>query len=142
ANLENVVDAGIWKDLEQRRFIQDKIDGIIQNNTFENKLFEVINSLIKDCKVNESYYSKEAESIYLKELEQKLKATFKYYDINNKTEQEDIINELFVVFIEQLKAYKYLKIKRLDEKVLEFLNGENEDGEVFCSDKKQLKKLY
>ena len=49
---------------------------------------------------------------------------------------------MFKVFIDQLKKYEYVKIKRLDEKVLEFLQGKNEDGEIFCSQPKQLKKLY
>jgi CRISPR-associated endonuclease Csn1 len=142
ANLKSVVDVAIWENLSQRKFIQDKIDEIIQNNTFENKLLEAVNSLIKECKVNESYYSQEAEPIYLKELENKLISTFKYFEINNKREQEIIVNDLFSVFIDQLKVYEFIKIKRLDEKVLEFLTGENEDGEVFCSDKKRLKKLY
>ena len=59
-----------------------------------------------------------------------------------KYEQESILNKLFPLFTEQLKKLAYIKIDRLDEKVLDFLKGKNEDGEVFCSNPKQLKKLY
>jgi CRISPR-associated endonuclease Csn1 len=44
--------------------------------------------------------------------------------------------------MDQLKKQEFIKIKRLDEKVLEFLDGKNEDGEVFCSNEKRLNKLY
>ncbi len=142
ANINSIVDESIWRNPQQRQYIQNEIAKIIQNNTYGNKLLEVVNGLIKECKISESYYSKEAEPIFKSDLEKKLVSTFKYFDIKDKNEQECIMNDLFAVFMEQLKAYEFIKIKRLDEKVLEFLKGENEDGEVFCSDIKRLEKLY
>ncbi|MBG6061456.1 CRISPR-associated endonuclease Csn1 [Flavobacterium sp. CG_9.1] len=142
ANIESIVDEVIWNDLGQRKYIQDKIAEIIANNIFDNGLLEVVNGLIKECKVDGAYYSKEAEDTYRKDLSKKLVSFFKFHHIDDGIKQETILNELFPVFIEQLKAYKFIKVKRLDEKVLEFLKGENEDGEVFCSNAKQLKKLY
>jgi CRISPR-associated endonuclease Csn1 len=142
ANIESIVDESIWNNAEQRKEIQDKIAEIIANNTFENGLLEVVNGLIKECKVDGAYYSKEAEATYKKDVDKKLVSFFKFHQINEITKQEAISNELFTVFIEQLKAYEFIKVKRLDEKVLEFLKGENQDGEVFCSNAKQLKKLY
>jgi CRISPR-associated endonuclease Csn1 len=142
ANIESIVDEAIWKDVEQRKYIQDKIAEIISNNTFENGLQEIVNGLIKECKVDGAYYSKEAEDTYRKDLSKKLVSFFKFHHIDDITKQETILNELFPVFIQHLKAYEFIKVKRLDEKVLEFLKGENEDGEVFCSNPKQLKKLY
>ncbi|MFN4220497.1 MAG: type II CRISPR RNA-guided endonuclease Cas9, partial [bacterium] len=62
--------------------------------------------------------------------------------IENESEQKVILDNLLPIFIEQLKKYEFIKVKRLDEKVLEFLSGENQDGEVFCSNPKRLKKLY
>ncbi|WP_326936498.1 type II CRISPR RNA-guided endonuclease Cas9 [Flavobacterium sp. PL11] len=142
ANIESIVDESIWNDAEQQKYIQDKIAGIIANNTYENGLLEIVNGLIKECKVDGAYYSKEAEVTYIKDLDKKLFSFFKFQHIENAEKQEVILNELFPVFMEQLKAYEFIKVKRLDEKVLEFLKGENEDGEVFCSNPKQLKKLY
>lgn len=142
ANIKSIVDESIWENLEQREYIQNEIAKIIENYTYENKLLEVVNGLIKECKKSESYYSKEAEPIFKNDLEKRLASIFKYFDIKDKNEQDSISNDLFAVFMEQLKAYEFIKIKRLDEKVLEFLKGENEDGEVFCSDIKRLEKLY
>ena len=142
ANIENIVDENIWKDPEQRKYIQNKIAEIIANNTFENSKLEIINGLIKECKTNGNYYSKEAENVYKNDLEKKLSQFFKFQKIESSEEQKAIFDELFPIFISQLKVYEYIKIKRLDEKVLEFLSGKNEDGEVFCSNPKQLNKLY
>lgn len=139
ANVENIVDEEIWSDVVQRKFIQDKIALIIENHTYENGLLEAVNSLIKDCKMDNGYYSKEAEATYKSDLNKKLTPFFKYNSIGDK---HMVLDELFPIFIEQLKAYEFVKIKRLDEKVLEFLNGENEDGQIFCSNEKRLNKLY
>jgi CRISPR-associated endonuclease Csn1 len=139
ANIENIIDKDIWSDEIQRKFIQDRIASIIENNIYDNGLLEAVNSLIKDCKTDNCYYSKEAERTYKNDLNKKLVPFFKYNLIEDK---EVVLNKLFPIFIERLKAYEFVKVKRLDEKVLEFLNGENEDGEVFCSNEKRLNKLY
>ncbi|RXP46417.1 type II CRISPR RNA-guided endonuclease Cas9 [Lutibacter sp. HS1-25] len=142
ANIKNIVDDKIWNDLDQRNYIQTKIAEIVENNTFDKNQLEIINGLIKDCKVNDEYYSTEAETIYKNDLLKKLVSFFKNHKIEDENEQLKIINNLFQIFIGQLKLHEYIKIKRLDEKVLEFLQGKNEDGEVFCSNPKHLKKLY
>jgi CRISPR-associated endonuclease Csn1 len=142
ANIENIVDENIWKDIEQREYIKSKIVEIIDNYTFEKGQLEIINGLIKESKLNEEYYSKEAESIYKKDLAHKLVSFYKRNSIDNESDQNDILENLFPIFIEQLKKQDFIKIKRLDEKVLEFLQGENNDGEVFCSHPKRLMKLY
>lgn len=139
ANIENIVDDEIWNDVQQRKYIQDKIATIIESHTYENGLLESVNSLIKDCKIGNCYYSKEAEVTYKSDLNKKLSSFFKYHLIEDK---QAILDELFPIFMEQLKAYEFVKIKRLDEKVLAFLSGENENGQFFCSNKKSLKKLY
>lgn len=142
ANVQNIVDDEIWKDELQRKYIQTQIAEIVENYTFEKSQLEVINGLIKDAKLKKEYYSSEAESIYKKDLATKLVSFFKYNAIENESEQKTILDNLFPIFIEQLKKYEFIKIQRLDEKVLEFLKGENQDGEIFCSNPKQLKKLY
>jgi len=142
ANIESIVDESIWKDQNQRKYIQNKIAEIIENHTHDNGLVEVINALIKECKNDNAFYSKEAEFAYRDDLKKQLTYFFKHQKIEEKRHQEKVINDLFPVFIEQLKKYEFIKIKRLDEKVLDFLNGKNADGEVFCNDDKKLNKLY
>ncbi|WP_100611034.1 type II CRISPR RNA-guided endonuclease Cas9 [Confluentibacter lentus] len=142
ANIENIVDKDIWQNDEQRHYIKNQIAEIVDNYTFEKNQLEIINGLIKESKLKEEYYSKEAESIYKKDLANKLVSFYKNNAVENESEQKEIFDSLFPIFIGQLKKYEFIKIKRLDEKVLEFLSGENEDGEVFCSNPKQLKKLY
>ena len=137
ANIENIVDEHIWNNPEERLYIQNKIAELIDNNTFENSKLEVINGLIKDCKVDNCYYSKEAEASYKVDLEKKVAYVFR-----NNDNQKAIVEELFPIFLQQLKKYEYITIKRLDQKVVEFLKGENEDGMVYCTDdeKDEIKK--
>jgi CRISPR-associated endonuclease Csn1 len=137
ANIENIVDENIWNNPEERLYIQNKIAALIDNNTCENSKLEIINGLIKDCKIDNCFYSKEAEATYKTDLEKKVATVFRDSD-----DQKAIVNELYPVFIEQLKKYEYINIKRLDEKVIEFLKGENEDGEIYCSNLNRLNKLY
>lgn len=137
ANIENIVDNQIWNNPEERLYIQNKIAEIIENNTLENNKLEIINGLIKECKADNCYYSKEAEHSYKNDLQKKVATIFR-----NNEDQEAIVEELFPIFIAQLKKHEYITIKRLDEKVVEFLKGENEDGEMYCSDQKKLNKLY
>ncbi|POS00948.1 CRISPR-associated endonuclease Csn1 [Flavobacterium croceum DSM 17960] len=159
ANIENIVDENIWKDIEQRKYIQTKIAEIVENYTFEKNQLEVINGLLKEYKTedkdgNKVYYSLEAEANFKTDLKKKLNTLYKSFQIENEQEQTNIFENLFPIFIEQLKKYEYIKIKRLDEKVIEFLKGENETGQVFCTEEKgtdeekekkianRLKKLY
>lgn len=140
ANIESIVDKKIWNDQTQRKYIQDSIAKIIETNTYDNGLLEVINGLMKEYKKDSVYYSKEAETSFKNDLQKKLNSFYKYHKIEDN--QDQILNDLLPVFIEQIKKQEFITIKRLDEKVLEFLSGENEDGEIFCTDQKQLKKLY
>lgn len=142
ANIENIVDESIWNDVEQRKYIQTKIAEIVENYTFDKNLLEIINGLIKEAKLKTEYYSKEAENLYKTDLTSKLVSFYKNHSIENETDKKNILDNLLPIFIEQLKKYEFIKVKRLDEKVLEFLSGQNEDGEIFCSNPKQLKKLY
>jgi len=137
ANIQNIVDEHIWNNLEDRLYIQNKIAELIDNNTFENSKLEIINGLIKDCRVDNCYYSKEAEATYKADLGKKVAYVFRNY-----ADQKAIVEELFPVFIDQLKKYEYLPIKRLDEKVIDFLKGENQDGEIYCTNQNRLNKLY
>jgi CRISPR-associated endonuclease Csn1 len=140
ANIENIVDAAIWKNLDDRKYIQTKIAALIATNTFDNNLLEIVNGLIKECKVGACYYSKEAEATFKSDLDKKVSSFVKLNKIEDQ--KESIMGLLFPIFIEQLKKYEFISIKRLDEKVFDFLDGQNDDGQVFCNTKNKLKKLY
>jgi CRISPR-associated endonuclease Csn1 len=140
ANIENIVDADIWKNLDDRSYIQTKIAELIATNTFDNNVLEIVNGLIKECKVGGFYYSKEAEATYKLDLDKKVSLFVKLNQIEDQ--KESILSQLFPVYIEQLKKYEFVTIKRLDEKVFDFLDGQNDDGQVFCKAKNKLKKLY
>ena len=140
ANIENIVDAAIWKNLEDRKYIQTKIAALIATNTFDNNLLEIVNGLIKECKVEACYYSKEAETTFKSDLDKKVSSFVKSNKIEDQ--KESIMVLLFPIFIEQLKKYEFITIKRLDEKVFDFLDGQNDDGQIFCNTKNKLKKLY
>ncbi|MBN2637570.1 MAG: CRISPR-associated protein Csn1 [Bacteroidales bacterium] len=140
ANIEKVVDAAIWQQPAERIKIQDGIANIIENNILENALLEAANGLIKDCKANNDYYSKEAEGFLKKDLQKRLDYIFKSKGI--KEGKEKISDDLFTVFIEHFKKNSFIPIKRLDGKVFEFLKGNNNTGEVYCNEEGRLKKLY
>src|SRR5690606_18208446 len=77
ANIENIVDKDIWQDDKQRNYIKNQIAKIVDNYTFEKNQLEIINGLVGESKLKEEYYSKEAESIYKKDLTNKLVSFYK-----------------------------------------------------------------
>lgn len=147
ANIEKIVDESIWNDANQRKFIQDKISEIIETYTYEKSKLEIINGLIKEYKTPDKngvkvYYSFEAETSFENDFKKKLVSFYNSYQNVNEEEKNIIFKDLFPIFIQQLKNYEYIKVQRLDEKVLDFIKGKNDEGQIFCNDTKQLKKMY
>jgi CRISPR-associated endonuclease Csn1 len=142
ANIEKIVEPTIWNKPEQRLSIRENISEIIENHSYENARLEIINGLIKNCKNEQTYYSKEAEPIYKTDLKNAMVRFFKLYHHEDANIQASLVDELFPMFMKQLKLNEFKKIKRLDEKVLEFLSGQNQDGEIYCKNQQSLKKLY
>jgi CRISPR-associated endonuclease Csn1 len=142
ANIESIVDESIWNDRNQRKFIQDKIAEIIETFTYEKSKLEIINGFIKEAKNEGFYYSKEAEKSYRQSLSSKLETFYKNFNIDNEEDRFFILDDLFPIFIQQLKDYEYIKVQRLDEKVLDFIKGKNDDGEIFCTNEKRINNLY
>ncbi len=144
ANISTIVDAEIWKDEKEKSIIKNEIFKIIKNDVFEREILNVANGLIKSSKSEGEIYSEESKSIFKSDFDKAIENLIK--------KREDLeINELFVEevyldYIEEIKKYdkerKFLPIPRLDEKVIQFLLGNNNDGVVYCSDKKKVKKLY
>lgn len=144
ANISTIVDAEIWKDEKEKNIIKNEIFKIIKNDVFEREILNVANGLIKNSKSEGEIYSEESKSIFKSDFDKAIENLIK--------KREDLeINELFIEevyldYIEEIKKYdkerKFLPIPRLDEKVIQFLLGNNNDGVVYCSDEKKIKKLY
>lgn len=119
ANMKNVVKEQNWNNEDDRKLIKSEIEKIINNHQIENKLLFVINGYIKTNFKNS--YSKEADSIYRKELEQSFEFEFgkkKWQTLNTN----NLFEKNYFLFVEQFKNKTFLKIKRIDEKVIEFLS--------------------
>lgn len=144
ANIENVIDDEIWKDEKEKYIVKNGIFNIIKNDVFEREILNVANGLIKNSKSEGEIYSEESKSIFKSDFDKAIENLIK--------KREDLeINELFIEevyldYIEEIKKYdkerKFLPIPRLDEKVIQFLLGNNNDAVVYCSDEKKIKKLY
>jgi CRISPR-associated endonuclease Csn1 len=144
ANIENVVDDKIWNDENEKAIIKKEISNIIKNDVFEREVLNVANGLIKKSKTESENYSEESKNIFKRNFEKALENLFeKRKDLEK---DQSFINEVYLNFIEEIKKYdkerRFLPIPRLDEKVIQFLQGNNNDGVVYCSDKKKIKKLY
>ena len=140
ANMDKLVQSEKWNNKEERAFIEEEVGKIIDNHQEENKVLFVINSLLKNN--FDSSYSNEAKEIFKKELEALFQKEFGTKTWQNKTNKADILTDAFEKFKTYSEKREFLKIKRIDEKVIAFLRGENENGEIYCEDKKLLKNLY
>lgn len=118
ANMKNVVKEQHWNNDDDKKLIQSEIKKIIDNHQIENKLLFVINGFIKTN--FENSYAKEADSIYRKELEASFEYEFgkkKWKEINTN----NLFEENYTLFVKQFERKEFLQIKRIDEKVIEFL---------------------
>jgi len=148
ANAEKVVDENIWKNEQKRNDLQNEIKLIIENNTLDNQIKQVINGLIKNCKKsnNNFTYNEQSKESYKNDVENALNS---FYGKNSWKELENndrILETSCKTFFEQLKEKggtgDFIKPKRTDEKVIDLLLGKNETGEIYCSDESRIKKLY
>jgi len=142
ANMDMLVISEKWNDEKDRAFIETGIGNIIDKHQEENKVLYAINSLLKKCFNNNFNYSKEAEDSYRTDLEKILKKEFGTKSWSYKPNRNKILSDAFENFIKYLKERKHVKIKRIDEKTIDFLKGKNETGEIFCEDENLFKKLY
>lgn len=146
ANMPKVVDADIWKEEENRAKITKGIDNILENHDVENKLAFIINGQLKNSRDGQETYSKENEAMYHSIIEKRLKEVFGAKSWKNLENKNEILEKTFQEFIEQFQKNMgkgtFLKIKRIDEKVIAFLKGDNENGVVYCNNEDRLKDLY
>lgn len=144
ANIEKIVDNEFWNNEEDRRIIQNEIAKLIENDVFEKHVLNTVNGLIKHSKTNDENYSESAKQIFRKDFDSAIANILKSYE--NQEDLIEFVEHVFHLFLEELKkqekARTFLPIPRLDEKVIQFLIGNNKDGVVYCTDKTKLKKLY
>ena len=144
ANIEKVVDEHIWKDVKERAIIQNEISKIIKSDVFEREVLNIVNGLIKNSKTEGENYAEESKNIFKTEFD---KAIAKIFEKNNDIEfNQTFLDDTYLKYVKELKKYdkarSFLPVPRLDEKVIQFLLGNNKDGMVYCSDKNKTKKLY
>jgi CRISPR-associated endonuclease Csn1 len=140
ANLGKVVDSELWNNDEVRAQIQNAIGEIIENHTLENAKIDVINGILKNMLEDDGSYSTQAEDIFKEELRNRFKSLVKRFNL--VASSDELEQELFPILRKQLKEQEFLKIKRIDDKVKEFLLGENSDARVFVNDETRFKNLY
>ncbi|HFA47475.1 MAG TPA: type II CRISPR RNA-guided endonuclease Cas9 [Bacteroidetes bacterium] len=141
ANMEKVIDDDIWKVDDNKDFIKEELDKLIENNREENRLLFIVNELLKGCKDQNSVYSEEAKPYYDKRIIEKLKNSFgekTWEKRNDKKETIDFVShEFYTQFKKKGGKGEFKKIKRLDEKVKQFIKNNG-----FCSDERKLDELY
>jgi CRISPR-associated endonuclease Csn1 len=121
ANMKNVVDTERWKNKDDRELIENEIKNIIDNHREENKIQFVINSLLKNCIDEGFHYSKEAENGFRDDLHKQFESEFGKKTWNEKEDKEQILSQAFDEFLKHLKSGEFVTIKRIDEKVIDFL---------------------
>ncbi|MAL21651.1 MAG: type II CRISPR RNA-guided endonuclease Cas9 [Xanthomarina sp.] len=122
ANMDKIIKPERWENNEDRELIEKEVGEIINNHQEENKMLFAVNSALKICFDNHQTYSKEAETGYKDDVEKQLKKEFGEKTWDNKPNKEALFSEAFDIFIQHLKERKHPAIKRIDEKVMEFLS--------------------
>lgn len=122
ANMDKIIKPERWKNKEDRELIEKEVGEIINKHQEENKMLFAINSALKICFDNHQTYSKEAETGYKDDVEKQLKKEFGEKTWDNKPNKEALFLDAFEIFIQHLKERKHPVIKRIDEKVMEFLS--------------------
>ena len=142
ANLENIVDKNIWKDENNRKQIECGINKIIEGHTNKTKIINVVNSAIKECREENSFYSEYNNKVYKDILEEKLENIYGSKTWNDLENKSEISIDAFKSFVKSFKENKNISPKRIDEEVIDFVLGKNENGELFCLDEKRIEKLF
>ncbi|WP_417856486.1 type II CRISPR RNA-guided endonuclease Cas9 [Xanthomarina gelatinilytica] len=122
ANMDKIIKPERWENNEDRELIEKEVGEIINNHQEENKMLFAVNSALKICFDNQQTYSKEAETGYKDDVEKQLKKEFGEKTWDNKPNKEALFLDAFDIFIQHLKERKHPVIKRIDEKVMEFLS--------------------
>ncbi len=122
ANMDKLIKQERWTNELDRTLIEKEVGQIINNHQEENKIYFAVNSALKYCFDNNQTYSREAEISYKSDVEKHLKKEFGERTWEDKPNKENLFSKAFEIFIKQLKDRKHAAIKRIDEKIMEFLS--------------------
>tara|TARA_R110000850_G_scaffold199977_2_gene326167 strand:- start:2063 stop:6346 length:4284 start_codon:yes stop_codon:yes gene_type:complete len=122
ANMDKLIKPERWNNEDDRKSIEKEVGEIINNHQLENKMLFAINTVLKYCFDNNQTYSKEAENIYKKDVEKQIKKEFGERTWEGNPDKEIILSDAFKIFITKLKEREHASIKRIDEKIIEFLS--------------------
>ncbi|MDA3871485.1 MAG: type II CRISPR RNA-guided endonuclease Cas9, partial [Candidatus Marinimicrobia bacterium] len=146
ANINKVVDKEIWQNAKYRRELQDKINLIIVDNKLNNRITQAINGVIKTAKNNGGKYSLKQENSYRQTIKQALENEFGKSKWESLEDRDAYYEQAVADFIFYFKKRKgqgnFIILKRLDKKIDNLLLGNNDTGEIFCTDEKLLENLY
>ncbi|HXH18664.1 MAG TPA: HNH endonuclease domain-containing protein, partial [Chitinophagales bacterium] len=145
ANIDKVVDKEISDKPEDLEMIEKEIGRIIDNHTDETRKVNAINALIKtyrdDSKEAEPNFKADLENKIKADLENKMKAIYGEKTWNEKNDKGTLLSDAFELLKKQLKKIDskdaFAKVKRIDDRVTEFLLGNN-----LVSDEARLQNLY
>ena len=127
ANMEEVIPKEIWKVEENKKLVRDEVYNIIQNQNEEKQIIEIVNSIIKTSKEENSTWSYESEEIYKKDISEKLKNYYGENKYASLTEERknNIEAKSFAILKNQMQKNigcgDFAKVQRIDDRVNTFL---------------------
>ncbi len=139
-NMEETVPIEIWGENENKEIIRNAIKELIENHADNTKIKNLVNGFITNARREANTWSEEAKPYYFKELDKKIKAVlgtkkFESFSEFKKNNLTDYAQQLIIEYMpKNLGKGEHIKIERLDEAVLSFL--ENNFGEENINAKK------
>lgn len=133
ANMNKVVKQEVWKKPDIQALIKNEIRDIIANHTLENKKIFIVNSLLKNSFDNDYTYSLQSKDYFKNDLISLFEKEYGKKAWQKKNNMDEIISQALEEFLNALKKSKFLKAKRIDEKVIEFL-----DSHYFLADESKM----
>lgn len=128
ANMYSILPEEIWSEEENQKLIKEQILKIIEDQSTEKKIIEIVNGYIENCRRELSTWSKEAEPYFKKDLNRSIVEFFGH----NKYSQfsEEIRNQIekraFELFKHQMSKNmgrgEFAKISTIEERVKNFLS--------------------
>ncbi|RLD74144.1 MAG: type II CRISPR RNA-guided endonuclease Cas9, partial [Bacteroidetes bacterium] len=144
AKLEDLIPKKIWEKQENKALLKKEIHRIIQSQNQEKQLADIVNGIIKTHRDDNSTWSENEfwQETLWNDIQKKLTGYLGKTKWENMTEEERstfeklIFQRIRVQMSNNLGKGEYLKTKRIDERVKEFISDH------FEIDEKTLEKLY
>ena len=149
AKLKDILGEEKWEKYKDE--IIEGIGKIIEKHRDDIKVETVVNSFIeknRNKKPQErTKFSEQAKPIIRKEIERLFMNEYGTEKWESKHNKEELLEEALDILKKQLrknplKGGEFYSINTLEEKIKEFLKGENEDGVVYCEHPENLEALY